>query len=315
VKEAYTTKARTKWAFSDADAKAVNVLVYPISDDECHSFQGNLAAFNHQIRVKILGDKTSGVRGILDDLLRRIQPKDTVVLTSDHGFVELLPNSAVPVTQAEAAKSGRDLKAVKWRHVEGFAADGLPSAVPMPLPAGQVWMSVGRRWFKREDAPASVRYAHGGVSLAELVIPGVVLRRVTEKVARVEIEDLPGVLAVDEDSVVELSFAIRNSGTCDAEFVLEVTSNLGELLFERTGKLAAAARHPITVKIEGKYRETPGREPDPLGTLRAITVRVRHTDLDGKWRDALEGPTTIPAKVNPKKTKLEADALRGFDDL
>jgi hypothetical protein len=79
-------------------------------------------------------------------------------------------------------------------------------------------MSVGRRWFRRQDAPASVRYGHGGVSLAELVIPGVVLRRVTEKVARIEIEDLPGVLSLEEDSVVELSFALRNSGNCDVEF-------------------------------------------------------------------------------------------------
>jgi len=77
-----------------------------------------------------------------------------------------------------------------------------------------------------------------------------------------------------------LSFALRNSGNCDAEFVLEVTSNLGEFLFEQTGKLAAAARHPITAKIEGKYRETPAREPDPSGTLRAITVRLRHSDMD-----------------------------------
>jgi hypothetical protein len=145
VKEADTRKARAKWAFSDADVKAVNVLIYPISDDECHSFQGNLAAFNHQIRMKMLGDKLAGVRGILDDLLRRIQPQDTVVLTSDHGFVELLLNSAIPVTQAEAAKASGDLKAVKWRHVEGFAPPGL--TVPVSLPGGQVWMSVGRRWF------------------------------------------------------------------------------------------------------------------------------------------------------------------------
>jgi hypothetical protein len=315
VKEADTRKARAKWAFSDADVKAVNVLIYPISDDECHSFQGNLAGFNHQIRMKMLGDKMTGVRGILDDLLRRIQPQDTVVLTSDHGFVELLPNSAIPVTQTEAAKAGGDLKAVKWRHVEGFAPQGLPSAVPVSLPGGQVWMSVGRRWFRRQDAPASVRYGHGGVSLAELVIPGVVLRRVTEKVARIEIEDLPGVLSLEEDSVVELSFALRNSGNCDVEFALEVTSNLGEVLFKQTGKLVAAARHPVTAKVDGKYRETSAREPDPAGTLRAITVRLRHTNMNGKWRDALEGPETIPAKVNPKKTKLEADALKGFDDL
>jgi hypothetical protein len=145
--------------------------------------------------------------------------------------------------------------------------------------------------------------------------PQLVLRRVTEKIARVEIEDLPGALALDEDSVVDLSFALRNSGNCEAGFLLEVTSNLGEMLFRQPGKLAAAVRHPITVKVEGKYRETPAREPDESGTLRAISVRLRHTDMGGKWREALEGPVTIPTKVNPKKTKLEADALKGFDDL
>ena len=263
----------------------------------------------------MLGDKTAGVRGILDDLLRRILPQDTVVLTSDHGFVELLLGDAVTVTQAEATQAGRDLKSVKWRHVEGFAPNDLPSAVPVVLPGKLVWMAAGRRWFKRQDAPVSVRYGHGGVSLAELVIPGVVLHRVTEKLVRVEIEGLPSVIAVDEDAVVELRFALRNSGNCNLEFALEVSNNLGDSLFELTGKLDAAARHSITMSVEGKYRETSGREPDPAGTLRAVTIRVRHTDIDGKWRDALDGPATIPVNVNPKKTKLEADALKGFDDI
>ena len=68
-----------------------------------------------------MGNKSEGVRGILDDLLKRIGPDDTVVLSSDHGFVELLPGDAVEVAEAEAVKVGRTLEAtVRWRYIEGL---------------------------------------------------------------------------------------------------------------------------------------------------------------------------------------------------
>jgi hypothetical protein len=151
--------------------------------------------------------------------------------------------------------------------------------------------------------------------LAELVIPGVVLHRVTEKVARIELEDAPVALNVDEDVFVELRFALKNGGTQETEFQVTVVNNLGEPLWEQQGKLAAAAKLPVTVPVEGKYRTGADHQEDAAGTLKAVTVRVRHTALDGKWRESLDGPTTIPVKVNPKKTKLDVDALKSFDDL
>jgi len=42
---------------------------------------------------------------------------------------------------------------------------------------------------------------------------------------------------------------------------------------------------------------------------------LRHTDLKGQWRDALDGIITIPVKVRAKKTRLDTDALKGFDDI
>jgi hypothetical protein len=109
VTEADTTKSRMIMGFTDAEAADVNVLIYPISD-ECHEFRGDLAAFNNKIRTEILGDKSQGVRGILDDLLRRIRPEDTVLVTSDHGFTELLTCDAVVVSDHEAQTAGRILQ-------------------------------------------------------------------------------------------------------------------------------------------------------------------------------------------------------------
>ena len=64
-----------------------------------------------------------------------------------------------------------------------------------------------------------------------------------------------------------------------------------------------------------KYKETSAREPDPNNTVTAVTVRLRHTDLEGSWREAIDGLTTIPVKVKPKPVKLETDALKNFDDV
>ena len=316
VTEADTTKTRAKLNFTDKDSTLLNVLIYPVSDDACHDFGGDLASFNNKIRADLLGSKSGGVRGILDDLLKRIGPQDTVVLSSDHGFVELLPGDAVPVSKAEAEKAGATLEAtVYWRHIEGFAPTEMPEAVAVPAGSKTIWVAPSRRWFAREGAKETPRYTHGGLSLGEVVVPGVVLHRVTEKVARVELFDLPGVIAADEDSVFELPVMVRNTGNCEVDFEVRAVNNLGEELLTGRSRLAPATNAKETVPGLAKYKETNDREPDLNNTVTAVTVRLRHTDLNGEWRDALDGLITIQVKVKPKPVKLETDALKAFDDV
>jgi len=81
-------------------------------------------------------------------------------------------------------------------------------------------MAPARRWFAREDTKDTPRYTHGGLSLAEVVVPGVELRRVTAKVARAELVDLPVVISADEDSVVDVPVSIRNNGNCEVELAV-----------------------------------------------------------------------------------------------
>jgi hypothetical protein len=316
VTEADTTKARAKLAFTDKEAAPLNLLIYPVSDDACHGFGGDLASFNNKIRSDIVGNKSEGVRGILDDLLKRIGPQDTVVRTSDHGFVELLPDDGVEVAGAEAAKVGKTLEAtVRWRYIEGFAPTNVPGAVAVSVGSEAVWMAPARQSFYREGNKDTPRYTHGGLSLAEVVIPGVVLRRVTAKEARAELVDLPVVIPADEDAVVDFPVTIRNGGNCEVEFELRVLNNLGEELLVKRGLLAPATTATETARVLAKYKETSDRELDLNNTVTAITVRLRHTDLQGAWRDALDGLITVPVKVKPKPVKLETDALKSFDDI
>jgi hypothetical protein len=316
VTEADTTKARTMLGIMDQDAAPLNVLIYPVSD-ECHDFRGDLHAFNNTIRVAMLGDKNQGVRGILDDLLKRIRPEDAVMVVSDHGFTELLGTHGVPVTQSEAAANGRDLQAdVRWRYTLGFSPKGFPEAVQITAGTEQYAVAVGRKWFRKETAKAVSRYSHGGLSLAEMVVPGFKLRRVTEKTAQMELEGLPvSTIAVGEDDSLELEFAVHNSGNVAASFELRVRTNLGEDVLTQDGKLPPGGSYPVRCTVVGRYRETPSRELDMQGTLTAVSVRLRHTDFSGNWRDVIGGMETVPVVVQPKQTKLDTDALKGFDDI
>ena len=134
-------------------------------------------------------------------------------MTSDHGFIELLSPDAILVTQTEAARADRTLQEdVRFRYVTGFHPDGAGDAVEVPGSPDAYCVAVGRRWFRREGSRNAPRYEHGGLSLAEMVIPGAVLKRVTEKEARAAIVRLPaGVLVVEEDEQTELSFAIEKA--------------------------------------------------------------------------------------------------------
>jgi hypothetical protein len=309
VPEADTTKARRSLGFHDNEARAINILIYPIADD-CHEYRGDLAAFNNKIRMEVLGDKSHGIRGILDDLLRRVRPQDTVLATSD------LSTDAVPVSEAEVLAAGRSPQDdLRHRYAKGFQPSHsdepvIVSGVPDPYT-----VAVGRGWWRREGETKSPRYDHGGLSLAEVVVPGTLLRRVTEKEARAELQELPTVLSLPEDTEAELSVAVVNSGNVPVGFEVVAQTNLGEDLGVRQGQLAPGVNATLKWTVVGRYRQTAGQDLDRKATLTAVNLRLRHTDLQGHWREALEGAQTVPVKVKPKKTRLDTDALRGFDDL
>jgi hypothetical protein len=315
VTDADTTKARAMLGFTDESAKPVNVLIYPISD-ECHDYKGDLASFNSKIRQDILGDPTTGIRGVLDDLLQRVRPGDFVFATSDHGFIELPPDTSVVVKQAEMAANGAKVAdTVYYRYSKRFKPSAMSAAVAIEAGGELHYLCVGRQWLKREGIGTAVRYSHGGLSLDEVVIPAVRLERVTAKFAAIEFSGLPVVIPVDEDEDVDLVINVRNKGNVDTSYDLVIRTNLDEQLIKHSATLAPAASEPLKCRIHGSYKVKPTGEIDSAGTVSAIELRLRHTDQGGQWRDAADGTVNVPVKVHGKKTKLETDALAGFDDV
>src|SRR5207249_4047688 len=97
--------------------------------------------------------------GILDDLLRRVKPGDIVLATSDHGFIELPPASAVVVGQSGTAELGDSIFS---RYAKAALPSGLTKSVNIEVGGEAHELCVGRSWLKREGTAQMARYSHGG---------------------------------------------------------------------------------------------------------------------------------------------------------
>jgi hypothetical protein len=204
---------------------------------------------------------------------------------------------------------------VFYRYVKHFTPAGMAAAVNVDALDEPHTLCVGRTWLRREGVGQTSRYSHGGVSLDETVIPMVRLERITEILASVELTGVPRIVEVDEDRDDEVTLVVKNRGNVEVDFELSARSNLDEVLFDRRGTLKSGASCPLKFRIRGVYRSRPDGGTDASGTLSVIGMRLRHTDRGGKWREAVDGIVNLPVKVRPQKTKLETDALAGFDDV
>ena len=89
-----------------ADARDYNTLIYNVSDDRIHHFQLDVGALNHEIR-NTLRDR------IVRDLRTTVGENDLLLVTSDHGFVELDATEARELPQPGKATQ------VNYRLVQG----------------------------------------------------------------------------------------------------------------------------------------------------------------------------------------------------
>ncbi len=253
-----------------------------------------------------------------------MQSGDLVLITSDHGFQELLPEDAVTISAATLYRQGKSEEDVAYRYLRFEAPTDLGVGESVVIPweeqvsgkkqVTRFTLPVGGAWYQREKGRPA-RFAHGGISLAEMVIPGVLLQPIQQKAARVELLGLPSEFAVKEDEEESLSFEITNRGNVPTNYSLAVRSNLGETLLDRQGELAPGKREAFSFKVVGTYQTDANREPIREKTLTTLTVQLGHAGLDGKIQWPNYGRETVRVTVRPMTTKIDTDALKAFDEL
>jgi hypothetical protein len=279
-----------------------NVLIFNISDDGLHQERNDLVALNEGIRTKL-----ESIMLTLDGL---VQPQDTVIVSSDHGFVEL-ENDEQGVTIPENDRLGRQTAGssdpVRYRYIVGVARpEGLEVKHP-GLQDSPFTVAVGRRWFRRDDGRNQPpdRYAHGGLSLAEMVVPGVALRRIAEKkLDLVFVEPLTQSISIPEDTPLVLEIVIKNEGNQTGEFALEVKANTDSRPQTLRGKIEPLAEWRGSVTVQPVYREKGGSTSE-------INFTLTYTGPKGRQATRRRN---VPVEVVARRDRIGIE-FGGLDEL
>lgn len=263
-----------------------NCLVFNISDDNLHSERGDLREINDKIRQKV-------ERDVLPEMKRLVGPDDVVVITSDHGFVELDDQQGISMSE------GDEGNAVFYRYLYELEH---PAGIVVPYSGkkgvGNTTVIIGRSWFNR-DKGRYTRYAHGGVSLPEMVVPGVVLHKLEAPEEIRLVISTPERLRVQEDEEFAVPVTVKNNGAALA--TIRVTIDAGP------AKMADLSRN-----TERRFTETLKAE---LGRkLVAVVVEIKGPD--GRYAVVQGGTRQIPLSVKERADKVEfSKALDVFRDL
>lgn len=252
------------------DPTGWNVRVFSWPDKLVHSDIADLGTLAAQFEGWVKDE-------LLGWFKLNIKPEARVVITTDHGFAELGEDRAVAVTGTGTTEE-RNLPRVA-PGAQNFGAAGLAAE-----DAGRpVTLATSRTWFRAPGA-RRWRFAHGGSSLHEVVVPFANLAFVREDVAEFVVEGLPATIAMAEDDDVTISFAVTVTG--GAEMFPTVTVTALTQLLKRQIQRGETTEVAVTVRGEEKLnrvliRVQAGRErKDFVVPVTVKLARIRREVLD-----------------------------------
>ncbi|MFW6116592.1 MAG: PglZ domain-containing protein, partial [bacterium] len=279
----------------DIDRRRINILIYNISDDLIHTFERNLAAVNAIIDQQM--------QTVVNDLQRHVREGDLVVVTSDHGFVELDPDKNILVKDRDLRDQGIEGPAKDHVFYRSLTNLEHPDGLRIPFHGDDFYtVAQGRTWFEREGGRFS-RYSHGGISMSEMVVPGLAMQRIVEPFVKLSLSPLPRRLKVLEKEPHTISVTVHNSGNRPTEYEAVFATNTDpeqQVLRDTLGPHEAQ---------EISYTFTPAYSPRPTDRL---TLHVTYSDAAGHQK-AMPA-RSIGVTTEPRKDVVEID-LGGLDQL
>lgn len=278
----------------DLDVRPYNVLIYNLSDDWIHSFRYDVFELNEKISGTVEDV-------ILPDLLGRIGEEDAVVIASDHGFVELSRDDGLTVrVTREWSDIGEDdpRNPVAYRYLRNLKHDrGLEVRWE---PSTFHTAAVGKTWFRRKRGKFS-RYAHGGISLQEMVVPGVLCRKIVAPKVHIALMEVPREIELVEDEPAAIAVTLVNRGNRKGDFVLLVKLNTGQ-----------------EQKFQGTLR--PGQEQVielalvASANIKQISWDLSYTTVERETERLPKRRTSVQVALRKDKVELDLGALDRLDE-
>ena len=145
------------------------------------------------------------------------------------------------------------------------------------------------------------RSAHGGLSLAEMVVPGALLQRIVEKKVAIVLEDVPAEVHGREGEPLTFNLALRNRGNQPGRFRLSIRCST-----DRTPQIISESLAP------GEQRSLAVRLGPPAGAPAYAELLFSHQDLQGNWLP--DRRTDISLHIERRTDVVELQ-FGGLDDL
>lgn len=284
-----------------------NVLVFNISDDNLHSQHGSLSALNKEVDSQ------------LDDILQKlkllVKPEDTLVISSDHGFVELEPGQEIVIPDNQRwtrFQSGEAQHPVRYRYLTTHDVRVDPTCmyqVNYRDVADQFTVAIGRRWFKRADSRGPEdHYAHGGLSLAEMVVPGAMLKLITQRKVQPALTTQPTTLEIREKETAELIILVANKGNVMLNGQLTAQADTAGEPTHYPITLPPGEERQVVYPVTAFYQK---RSDKTILSTQQVNLTFSYTDLEGQPK---KKPLKVPVKVLPRTDIVEID-FGGLPDL
>jgi hypothetical protein len=214
-------------------------LIFNISDTWIHSERGSLIQVNDTIKRKL---ETL----VIPDLDNLIKPEDKVIITSDHGFIELRDIYRISVDDKRDWNDYRNEyeSPVYYRYLKEIEHK---SGKRIQYDRNTFWtLPVGYYWYDRPKGKP-VRYSHGGISMAEMVVPGIMLKKILDRQVILELLIDP-ISECHEGEEVILSIVIYNRGTIGADVNLVVNAS-GRILFQSNIYIESDSKYPENIPV------------------------------------------------------------------
>ncbi len=169
---------------TNKDAKRkFNLFVVNTCDDLIHSQNKNEFEIGEMAR--------GTVRSYLSKLASIIEENDTLVVSTDHGYIRLYPDEMLDYAKPYVESDEKDMKdRNSFRYTTDYNVIeelGLDTRVRIHYDKNTRWdrsfyVTTGHTWLNRHTGGSRPRYAHGGISLAEMVVPGAIFAKDTNAI-------------------------------------------------------------------------------------------------------------------------------------
>jgi len=283
---------KTEQAELDFDTSQYRCLIFNISDDWIHSEHGSLVQVNEIVKEKF-------EKMVLPELIDNIGTGDIVVVTSDHGFIEMKKDYSIKIEDIKTVNGM--VENIRYRYLNNGTHDKGITVAYDKENKNKWCLAVGAFWFERPKSTGKTpRYSHGGISLAEMVVPGVRIKKrpLKELGLRMEIDPPP---PCTSGETVKIPVRLENLGSIKLKVALSCLAS-GRLTAQESIDLAAGAPYNWTVSLKVDQK------------VNQATITAQYT-APGKGKKTEKRHVIIPIKDVGTKVGIDTSALDVFDKM